>query len=184
MPAAPRLFMHGGGNTEHFGSLYIKIYTHPRKCNPSPLNICGGRKPSPRGNSPARGGITSRERFAKSLAFSPSCRRGRCPHRPTNYVPTRGGRKAPLCKGGCHDRGRDWGIVAVHRAAFERASSLQSLHLFAAQKSTSLCTREALVRHWFQRNLQVSNTSSVAAMPRHLPLEGKACMVSFCMGSF
>jgi len=45
-PAAPRLFMHGGGNTEHFGSLYIKIYTHPRKCNPSPLNICGGRKPS------------------------------------------------------------------------------------------------------------------------------------------
>ena len=56
MPAAPRLFMHGGGNTEHFGSLYIKIYTHPRKCNPSPLNICGGRKPSPRGNSPARGG--------------------------------------------------------------------------------------------------------------------------------
>ena len=28
---------------------------------------------------------------------------------------------APLCKGGCHDLGRDWGIVAVHRTAGELA---------------------------------------------------------------
>ena len=33
-----------------------------------------------------------------------------------------GGRMAPLCKGGCHDRGRDWGIVAVRRKAFKRAA--------------------------------------------------------------
>ena len=34
-----------------------------------------------------------------------------------------GGRMAPLCKGGCHDCGRDWGIVAVRRTAFKQAIS-------------------------------------------------------------
>ena len=57
------------------------------------------------------------------------------------------GRVAPLCKGGCHDLGRDWGIVAIRRTAVSFPFSLQSLRLFAAQKSTSLCTREALARH-------------------------------------
>ena len=41
---------------------------------------------------------------------------------------------APLSKGGCRDFSHDWGIVAVHRTAFERAFSLQSL-----RHSLALC---------------------------------------------
>ncbi len=59
----------------------------------------GVKKPSPRGEGAERSEADEVEKQALSS----------------------GGRKAPLCKGGCHDLGRDWGIVAVHRTAGELA---------------------------------------------------------------